>query len=107
MDAERRRFLRYPFIATALVTEPESGARMELRTSDLSYLGCYLDTINALPLGTHLRIEITHGDQVVTGRGVVVHIETNMGMGVEFKQLDANCVKVLESWIRELANEPG
>jgi hypothetical protein len=107
MDSERRHFLRYPFIASAVVTEPESGARLELRTSDLSYMGCYLDTINALPLGTSLRIEISHRDQVLAGRAVVVHIETNMGMGVEFKELDPNCVKVLEGWIRALANEAG
>lgn len=71
MESEGRRRPRYPFIAVAQVTESQSGAVLEARTSDLGDNGCYVDTINPLPQGTVISIQITHQDQVFVARGLV------------------------------------
>src|SRR6266404_3887903 len=51
-EAERQTPPRDELIAAVEVVAPESGARIETRVRDLSQQGCYVDTSNALPLGT-------------------------------------------------------
>ena len=53
--AERRRDLRYPFTAAVEVFEPQSQSKLTARTSDISLGGCYVDTINPLPVSTDSR----------------------------------------------------
>src|SRR6266404_4085812 len=57
--ADRRTHPRYEFFAAAEVLPAESGARMETRVRDLSQQGCYVDTSDALPLGTVTDVRIT------------------------------------------------
>src|SRR5712692_9785262 len=59
--ADRRIHPRYEFTAAVEVLAAESGARMETRVRDLSQQGCYVDTNNALPLGTVTDVRITKG----------------------------------------------
>jgi hypothetical protein len=103
MESERRRSLRYPFFAAAELTEPTSGARLMASTSDLGSNGCYLDTINPLPQGTVIRIQITYQGQVFVAGGVVAHSHPNMGMGVKFIALESGCSVLLETWLHEAA----
>ena len=56
--ADRRTHPRYEFTAAVEVIAPESGARIETRVRDLSQQGCYVDTNNALPLGTVTDVHI-------------------------------------------------
>src|SRR6266478_2026716 len=62
--ADRRTHPRYEFVAAVEVVAAESGARLETRVRDLSQQGCYVDTSEALPLGTVTDIRITKGTQV-------------------------------------------
>src|SRR6266478_2629611 len=59
--ADRRIHPRYEFSAAVELVAAESGARMETRVRDLSQQGCYVDTNNALPLGTVTDVRITKG----------------------------------------------
>src|SRR5712692_7804743 len=52
------------FSAAVELVAAESGARMETRVRDLSQQGCYVDTNNALPLGTVTDVRITKGAQL-------------------------------------------
>jgi len=83
MESERRRSPRYPFFAAAELTESTSGARLEAATSDLGSNGCYLDTINPLPQGTIISIQITYQGQVFAAGGVVAHFASQHGNGRE------------------------
>jgi hypothetical protein len=103
MELERRRWSRYPFIAAAEVTEPISGARLKVSTSDLGLNGCYLDTINPLPKGTIISIQIAYQGEVFAAGGVVAHWRSNKGMGVEFIVLESGCASLLETWLHEAA----
>lgn len=103
MESEGRRRPRYPFIAVAQVTESQSSAVLEARTSDLGDNGCYVDALNPLPQDTVISIQITHQDQVFVARGLVAHVRANMGMGVTFIALESGCATLLETWLREAA----
>src|SRR6266851_1183541 len=103
MESERRRSARYPFFAHAGLTESTSGARLEVSTGHLGSNGCYLDTINPLPRGTIINIQITYQGQVFAAGGVVAHSHPNLGMGVKFIALESGCASILETWLNEVA----
>jgi hypothetical protein len=105
MESERRRSPRYPFRAAAEVTDSESGTLLKACTSDLSSDGCYLETINPLPQGTVINIQIDSDDQVFAAKGVVIHLQANTGMGVTFIALETGCADLLKAWLRNAATQ--
>ncbi len=104
MNPERRRWLRYSFIAHAKVTDISSETTVNARLSELSLHGCYMDMINPLPFDTVVQIEITHDGKVFTTSGAVIYSQPHMGMGVAFRPASPENQAVLEAWIQELGN---
>src|ERR1700730_14105944 len=99
--ADRRIHPRYEFIAAVEVVAAESGARIETRVRDLSQQGCYVDTNNALPLGTVTDVRITKGAQLFEARARVVYSRASKGMGVVFTAVEPAQLRTLETWIAE------
>ena len=104
MDSERRRAPRYPFIADAEVIETASDTKLSAKTSDLSIGGCFLDMINPSPVGTDIRVRISHADITFTALGRVVFILPPMGMGVVFTNIEDNQLAILQKWLSELSS---
>lgn len=98
---ERRRGARYPFYASAQITEQQSQTQMTARTSELSRYGCYMDMLNPLPLGTEVEIQITFQEQTITAKGRVIYAQANMGMGVSFDELRSSHIAILEAWLNQ------
>lgn len=101
VGADRRTHPRYEFIAVAEVIAEESGARMETRVRDLSQQGCYVDTNNALPLGTVTDVRITKGTQLFEARARVVYSRATKGMGLVFTAIEPERLRTLETWLIE------
>src|SRR2546427_3121075 len=99
--ADRRTHPRYEFAAAVEVIAAESGARMETRVRDLSQQGCYVDTNNALPLGTVTDVRITKGTQLFEARTRVVYSRAGKGMGLMFTALEPEQLGTLETWLAE------
>src|SRR6267143_1559819 len=99
--ADRRTHPRYEFVAAVEVVEAESGARMETRVRDLSQQGCYVDTNNALPLGTVTDVRITKGAQRFETRARVVYSRAGKGMGLVFTAIESEQLLTLETWLAE------
>ncbi len=99
--ADRRTHPRYEFFAAAEVVPAESGARMETRVRDLSQQGCYIDTSNALPLGTVTDVRITKGGQLFEARARVVYSRATRGMGLVFTAIEPGRLRTLETWLAE------
>lgn len=97
-----RRSPRFPFYASAEITDVQTRTRFDTRTSELSRHGCYLDTINPLPRGTALQIQLLHHEQRVAASGHVVHSQPNMGMGVAFDEVEPTKLQALEKWLADL-----
>ena len=74
---------------------------METRVRDLSQEGCYVDTNNALPLGTVTDVRITKGAQLFEARGRVVYSRANKGMGLVFTAIEPEQLRILETWLAE------
>lgn len=56
MKQENRRAPRHPLIASAELIDIRTDARLKVRTSDVSTVGCYLDTMSTLPEDTEVRL---------------------------------------------------
>src|SRR5258708_33752141 len=99
--ADRRTHPRYEFIAAGEVVAAESGARIETRVRDVSQQGCYVDTSDALPLGTVTGVRITKGAQLFEARARVVYSRAGKGMGLGFTEIEPERQRTLETWIAE------
>jgi PilZ domain-containing protein len=99
--ADRRIHPRYEFTAAVEVIAAESGARMETRVRDLSQQGCYVDTSDALPLGTVTDVRIKKGAQRFEAPGRVVYSRSGKGMGLVFTAIEPEHLRTLEAWLAE------
>lgn len=109
MTVERRRTPRYPFVAAAELTEEKSGAKMQIRVTELSLNGCYFDMVNPLPDGTPIHVKIYFENDFFEARGRVVFTQPHLGMGAMFEELPSYSVPVLKKWLLRamVSSKPG
>jgi c-di-GMP-binding flagellar brake protein YcgR len=101
VGADRRIHPRYEFIAAVEVVAAESGARIKTRVRDLSQQGCYVDTSDALPLGTVTDVRIAKGTELFEARARVVYSRATKGMGLMFTTIEPKQLRSLETWLAE------
>ena len=99
---ERRCGTRMPFIAPIEMVETRTGARIKARTSDLSLQGCYVDTLNPLPVGAAVRLQIHRAGLILDVLANVSSRHAGSGMGLEFGEITGAQRAVLENWLNEL-----
>jgi hypothetical protein len=85
-SAERRDAQRYAFVCPVEVMDVAGTAAISARTSDLSLHGCYIDTLNPLPVGTRVRLQMNKNNQRLELRAEVTSCHPG-GMGVVFERL--------------------
>ncbi len=98
---ERRAVPRYTFVATAELTDPASAMHLSGRISEISHNGCYVDSLNALPVGTVLDVRISCDHGAFETKGKIIYVLERLGMGVQFFDPPKDQLKVLESWLAE------
>jgi hypothetical protein len=99
MAAEQRRATRHALIAAAEIIELRTDTHFKARTSDLSLVGCYIDTLNPLPKGTEVRLQITHEEATFTALGTVTYSESSMGIGIGFTVVEPEQREILKKWL--------
>lgn len=72
---------------------------MNLRVSELSLYGCYLDTINSLPIGSRIQVKIVTDAETFEAPGTVVYAQPNFGMGIAFGELKPQSLAILQKWL--------
>jgi hypothetical protein len=97
-----RRWPRFPFVAIVLAADPSSNIAIAARTTDLSLGGCYIDSVNPLPPGTMIKIELVHKGESFHATGRIVYSLPNMGMGISFVEIKKDSREILVRWIEEL-----
>ncbi len=102
VPAERRTHPRYPCTAAAEIVDSGSGARINGRTSDIGRGGCYVDTLNPLPVGSVVKIRLTKESQSFVAQAKVVYAMSGLGMGLAFTSADPEQLWTLQRWITEL-----
>jgi hypothetical protein len=97
--AERRSSSRRPFTAGVSVVEPVSQTEIKAHTTDLSFGGCYIDTMNPLPAGTEMHLRLIKNGKSFHTKARVIHGQSGVGMGLLFTEIDGTQRPVLERWL--------
>jgi hypothetical protein len=64
--------------------------------------GCGVAANKRLPVGTKLRIRITHKSSTFSALGKVAYATSNGGVGIGFTKTESKDQLILEKWITEL-----
>ena len=99
MRLERRRTPRYPFVATAEITDERENARTSSKISDLSLNGCYVEMLNPFPQGTNVLVEIYADEEFLEAQATVAFLEPKTGMGLTFREMPPHFSSVLHKWL--------
>ena len=81
VEIERRCASRSPFVAPIELIDMRAGSCIQARVSDLSLRGCYVDTLNPLPIGAAIRLQIRHADATFNALAHVSSSHVGSGMG--------------------------
>ena len=105
--AVRRANPRFAFFADAEATLRD-GTLVPAQVSELSSRGCYIDTLEPIPIGTELRLRISDGLSSCELPGKVIYMHSGygmgiFGMGVVFGNAAAEQMSAVNSWLRDLA----
>ena len=105
----RRANPRFSFFADAEVTLRD-GAEVRGQLSELSSRGCYIDTLEPIPMRTKLRLRICDGRSTYELQGKVIYMHSGgglgiFGMGVLFGEMGAEQHSAIEAWLGELAGQ--
>src|SRR5260370_2745189 len=98
----RRYSVRYPYGADGELLELQSGSRMSGVTSDISLGGCFVCTRRTPEVGARVRGTLTHEGQQVEMLAVVRVVKAQVGMGLEFLDIDPDSNATLLAWIENL-----
>src|ERR1700720_1425218 len=106
MNQKTRRSPRFPFIAVAEIAHTESGGNFNCRVSELSLNGCYVDMLNALPIGSEVAIKIFADSACCGANAKVIYAHPNLGMGLAFEQVSLKSQTLLRQWLLKASGEP-
>lgn len=105
--AVRRVNPRFAFFAEAEATLRD-GTSVPGQVSELSSRGCYIDTLEPIPIGTEVRLRISNGMSACELPGKVIYMHSGygmgiFGMGVLFGNMAAEQLSAINAWLRDLA----
>jgi PilZ domain len=102
--ADRREAPRYALILSAEVVELASATTLAARSSDVSRTGCYIDTLNPIPVGSQVKVQLRRGDTVFETSARVVYVCPGLGMGLHWGSTPApEKMAILDRWLMESA----
>lgn len=103
----RRANPRFPFFADAEMSL-EDGICVRAQVSELSSRGCYVDALQAVPVGAKMELNICYGVSTCQVKGKVIYNHSGgglgvFGMGVVFRDLNPEQHSVINGWLSQLA----
>jgi hypothetical protein len=99
-NTERRSNVRPLFVASTEIIDVHTGEHNRVRTSDLSTRGCYIETLNPLPLDASVRLQIQKENETVEFQAKVVSSHLGSGMGLVFEAMTPQQRAILARWLR-------
>jgi len=96
---ERR---RYPRVKTEIPLELRyagSTAPLRATTSEISFGGCYIETMFTLEVGTKLEIVMWLDEQKINAKGVIATRYPQVGNGIDILEMPAEDHAKLEAFV--------
>jgi PilZ domain len=102
---------RFSFFADAEVSLRD-GTGVRGQIAELSSRGCYIDTLEPIPVRTKLRLRICDGMTTCELHGKVLYMHSGggfgiFGMGVLFEEMGPEQHSAIHAWLDKLAGRPG
>src|ERR1700687_2286767 len=97
MDKERRRAIRFQFIAPVEVLD-ESGGQVTTYSTDLGLHGCSMGVNNPPRRGSAIQLRICTATDSFEAQATVVHSSSNH-IGVAFRDIKSPSLNVLRRWL--------
>jgi PilZ domain len=104
---EQRKAARFPFVASAEVSETASSTRVNARVTEISLHGCYLDMINPLPVGTTVFVKMAAQGELFEASATIVYSHSHLGVGLAFGEVSPQFLATLQKWLVEAERSSG
>jgi PilZ domain-containing protein len=100
---------RFSFLADAEIVLRD-GTSIPTQLDEVSLRGCYLDTLEPIPVGTRFLLKIGEGRKAFEVQGKVIYTHSGSGLGifgqgVVFTDLSAQERSAINLWLRELTGK--
>jgi hypothetical protein len=99
--SRERKVPRYTLVAVTEIIESTSQACILAKTSQISCQGCYVETLNPLPVGTSLNLVISRDQGSFATKGRVIYVHERSGMGILFLDPTGDQLQILHYWLAE------
>ena len=83
----------------------KSGLPFQVKSSDVSSSGCYLEMMTPLQMGTVVELSFNIGVERVCTEATVRTSDLGVGMGLEFTSIDGDSQRRLQNCIHEVVVE--
>ena len=90
------------FVATTELTDSATAMKLSGRVTEISRKGCYVDILNALPVGTSLNVRILRDQGTFVTKGNIIYVHERIGMGIVFLDPAEEQLQILDSWLVDL-----
>lgn len=87
MSGNRRHYARHRISFPVELRDERVATPMRINSTDVSGNGCYVETLQPLPLGTVLRVDFYMQTERISISAVVRTCDGGVGMGIEFTGL--------------------
>jgi PilZ domain len=104
LHAKQPRAKRFQFVAMVEVTGLDSAIQLRDKTTDLSLFGCQIATVNPWPIGTKVRVRISHNGASFAALGAVARVEPGT-MGISFTGIGPKEEALLDKWLADLRDK--
>jgi hypothetical protein len=105
VESERRRVPRHAFGGVAEVSASEPSAYIVGKTTELSRLGCFVQTCQQLPVGTAITLKISYEGIEFDALGTIAYSLPQKGMGISFVPLTSVDEELLDEWLKVAAGD--
>lgn len=99
MEQERRKWPRYPFLASIEMREDASADKRTERVKELSLNGCFVEMAQPFAVGTALGVKVFTETEFFEGQASVIYSQPDQGMGLMFRETKPYYLMVLRKWL--------
>jgi hypothetical protein len=106
-DSNRRRFHRHKITLPLELRDQRVNAPLRINATDVSGNGCYVESMQPLPLGTLLRVDFWIDSELIKVTAVVRTCDPGVGNGIEFTGMSSETKQRMQEYLDAIDPQMG
>ncbi|MGB8011718.1 MAG: PilZ domain-containing protein [Terriglobales bacterium] len=106
-DSNRRRYRRHKISLPLEIRDERVNAPLRINATDVSGNGCYIESMQPLPLGTVLRVDFWLDSEHIKITAVVRTYDPGVGNGIEFTAMPAETKQRMQDYLEAIDPQMG